>query len=538
MPDTLASVESYRELLQQIRELYVSSARRIVREHPELVPGGNDPDRVTAGNDYVELLDDLHRGLVIRVYLMVCKADHHWTAGETQLGVELGDHLWGRRLRGAELNGMLGQAAKTVEELPWETLIRPFAKLAPLRDRAAELETLVVRQANVIARIDGVVAASELAAIKTIVKQLEKFWASAQVVADESRESVTRIGTPSLTPAPSATAAATAKPPSGRSLEEVMAEIESLVGLRSAKQELRSLANYLALQQRRATAGLPSTEISLHLVFTGNPGTGKTTVARLFGEAMRAMGVLSTGQLVETDRSGLVAEYAGQSGPKTNRKIDEALGGVLFIDEAYSLADADSPDAYGREAIQALLKRAEDDRARLAVVLAGYPEEMRLMLQSNPGLASRFSRALHFDDYEPVELCQIFGRLMDVHHYRLTRDARRRVVEAIHAMHAGRDRQFGNGRAVRNLFEKAILRMANRLATIVELSDEGLVTFEEDDIPWDTALGEPATRTSVRIACPSCGLTKSADAGVLGAAVKCPQCGHRFEVEWCELGAP
>lgn len=532
MPDTIASVESYRELLQQTRALYVSSAQQIIREHPELVP---------TGGDYVELLDDLHRGLVMRVYLMVCKADHHWTAGETQLGVELGDHLWGRRLRGAELNGMLTQAAKKVEELPWETLVRPFAKLAPLRDRAAELETLVVRQSNVVARIDGVVAASELAAIKSIAKQLGKCLALSDGAASDAPEAAIPIATPSPLPGPTPNATqSAAKPPSAapqRSLEDVMVEIDSLVGLKSAKHELRSLANYIALQQRRATAGLPATEISLHLVFTGNPGTGKTTMARLFGEAMRAMGVLPAGQLIETDRSGLVAEYAGQTGPKTNRKIDEALGGVLFIDEAYSLADADSPDAYGREALQTLLKRAEDDRARLAVVLAGYPDEMTRLLETNPGLASRFSRTLHFDDYDPIELCQIFGRLMDVHHYRLTREARQCVLRTVHDLHACRDRQFGNGRAVRNLFEKAILRMANRLATIAELSEEGLVTFEADDIPWDASLGDPHTLIQVRIACPSCALTKTADANVLGAAVKCPQCGHRFEVEWCEIAA-
>lgn len=522
-----SNAEAYHELLRQTRELYRSSAQRIVHERPDLI---SDPD------SYVELLDDLHRGLVLRVFLTVCRADHQWTAGETDLAVELCEHLSGSRLRGAELNKLLTQAAKKVDEIAWETLVSPFARLAPLRDRSPELLTLVVRQSNLVARIDGVVAASELGAIQSITRLLEKTLGASGRDAIDVPEPLPQPLKGGVDPplAPPKDFADPAAVEATRSLDDVLADLDRLIGLRSAKEELRSLANYIALQQRRSEAGLPATDISLHLVFSGNPGTGKTTVARLFGEAMRAMGVLPAGQLVETDRSGLVAEYAGQTGPKANRKIDEALGGVLFIDEAYSLVDSGSDDPFGREAIQTLLKRAEDDRARLAVVLAGYPNEMAQLLDANPGLASRFSRTLRFEDYSPLELCGIFGCLMETHHYRLSRDARLRVVQAIHALHASRDRGFGNGRAVRNLFERSILRMANRIAKLPELADEGLFTFELTDIPWEADTPPPAPPTGVLVECPECGLTKAAGTEVLGAAVRCPQCDARFSADWCE----
>src|SRR5204863_1738957 len=177
-------------------------------------------------------------------------------------------------------------------------------------------------------------------------------------------------------------------------LQAVLAELDELIGLAAIKQEVRTLANYLKLERRRGEAGLADTAMSLHMVFTGNPGTGKTTVSRIIGKIFAAMGVLKKGHLVETDRSGLVAGYAGQTGPKANAKIDEALDGVLFIDEAYSLVAQDGQDSFGNEAMQALLKRSEDDRNRLVVILAGYPEEMKSLLDSNPGLSSRFSRVL------------------------------------------------------------------------------------------------------------------------------------------------
>lgn len=510
--------------------MYRSSAQRIVREHPELAP---------LKSDFVQMMDDLHGGLVLRVYLTVCEADHQWTAGERDLAVELAEHLWGSRLEGRDLNRAMRHAAEQSKALKWGTLVGPFVRLAPLRDDATELETLVIRQSNLVARIDGVFSASERHAIETIVEKLKKYfgtgatatkprpveWPAKPVLRAEDQlageEPANQEANPgSETP---------------RTLEEVLADLDALVGLDAVKQELRSLSNYLTMQRRRGEAGLPATEISLHLVFAGNPGTGKTTVARLFGEAMRAMGVLPTGQLIETDRSGLVAEYAGQTGPKTNQKVDEALGGVLFIDEAYGLVGSEGDDPFGREALQTLLKRAEDNRRELSVILAGYPDEMGQLLGANPGLASRFSRTIRFDDYSPLELCRIFGTLMDKHHYRLTPEGRLRVIQAITAMHARRDEQFGNGRAIRNLFEQAILLMANRLAEMPTLSDDELVTLEATDIPLEPSSPDSPTPTRVRVICTACQLEKEAGTKVVGANLKCPQCGERFRADWCEL---
>ena len=174
--------------------------------------------------------------------------------------------------------------------------------------------------------------------------------------------------------------------------------------------------------------------MSLHMVFTGNPGTGKTTVARIIGKIFAAMGVLKKGHLIETDRSGLVAGYAGQTGPKTNAKIDEALDGVLFIDEAYSLVAEEGQDAYGMEAVQAVLKRAEDDRDRLVVIMAGYTEEMNTLLDSNPGLSSRFNRVLQFEDYSPVELARIYAWLCEKNHYKLAEGTRAEAHARAHGV--------------------------------------------------------------------------------------------------------
>ncbi len=178
------------------------------------------------------------------------------------------------------------------------------------------------------------------------------------------------------------------------SLEEALADLKQLIGLDRVKQEITTLTNYLNLQQHRQEAGLPVQQLSLHMVFQGNPGTGKTTVARIVGRIFKLLGLLQRGHLVETDRAGLVAEYAGQTAPKANRKIDEALDGILFIDEAYSLVASGQDDAYGHEAVQALVKRIEDDRHRLVVILAGYPEPINQLLHSNPGLSSRFNTQL------------------------------------------------------------------------------------------------------------------------------------------------
>ena len=211
---------------------------------------------------------------------------------------------------------------------------------------------------------------------------------------------------------------------------------------------------------------LPQTNLSLHIVFHGNPGTGKTTVARIIARVYAAMAILDKGQLIETDRAGLVAEYAGQTAVKTNKKIDEAIDGVLFVDEAYSLVAEGGDDPYGHEAVQALLKRMEDDRARLVVILAGYPANMARLLGSNPGLSSRFSRHLTFADYTPAELGQIFHRMCMKNQYVVPPAARAKLLLGLQWLYDHRDEHFGNGRTVRNLSALSIRRLPNRIAHI------------------------------------------------------------------------
>jgi SpoVK/Ycf46/Vps4 family AAA+-type ATPase len=278
--------------------------------------------------------------------------------------------------------------------------------------------------------------------------------------------------------------------------------------------------------------------MSLHMVFTGNPGTGKTTVARILGKIFGAMGVLKKGHLVETDRSGLVAEYMGQTAAKTQAKINEALDGVLFIDEAYSLVSKEGQDVYGSEAIQTLLKRAEDDRKRLVVILAGYPDEMDALLKSNPGLSSRFDRVLHFDDYSPIELARIFGWLCEKNHYKLAARSRAKLMLGLAQLHRARDRHFGNGRAVRNLFEQAVRRLANRIADMREISQEALMLLDAADVafadlPAETIL-DADDNCRFSVPCPKCSHISKAPGFYLGKRVRCRKCEHDFTAEWGE----
>lgn len=263
-------------------------------------------------------------------------------------------------------------------------------------------------------------------------------------------------------------------------LEAALAELDELVGLDSVKKEVRQMADFIKIAQERKKAGLKTAPVSYHMVFTGNPGTGKTTVARIMGKIFRALGVLKKGHLVETDRSGLVAGYVGQTAIKTNRKIDEALDGVLFIDEAYALA-GEGKD-YGAEAVAALLKRMEDERGRLIVIIAGYSHEMKGFMELNSGLTSRFNRFIAFPDYSARELAEIFRRTAKKNQYALSPDAEKYLNGAISLWTKNRDRHFGNGRYIRNLFEKAVERQATRMAKIPAPTREQLMTLTLADI--------------------------------------------------------
>lgn len=270
--------------------------------------------------------------------------------------------------------------------------------------------------------------------------------------------------------------------PEEEATDNPIGELNSLIGLESVKKDVTSLSNFIKMKQMREAKGLKAPSISYHCVFTGNPGTGKTTVARILASIFKELGILKRGHLVETDRSGLVAEYVGQTAVKTNKIIDSALDGVLFIDEAYTLVGGQND--YGMEAIATLLKRMEDDRDRLIVILAGYPNEMEDFINSNPGLRSRFNRYIFFPDYSSTELYEIFHLNVTKNEYVITADADDYLKKKLDYVVQNKRKDFGNARYVRNYFESAIEHQANRLASDVNLTPEKLseLTIEDIDI--------------------------------------------------------
>lgn len=257
-------------------------------------------------------------------------------------------------------------------------------------------------------------------------------------------------------------------------------ELESLIGLSSVKSDVEELVSLVKLNVMRKTKGLPEIPVSLHLVFTGNPGTGKTTVARILAKIYKEIGILSKGQLVEVDRSGLVAGYVGQTAIKTQEKIQEAIGGILFIDEAYTLVK-DGND-FGQEAIDTLLKAMEDKRENLVVIVAGYPELMKKFISSNPGLRSRFNKYIHFDDYSINELVAIFDRIIGKYHYTITDEAKRMVMDKIALKVSEKDASFANAREIRNMFEHIVSAQALRVAKMNNPSEEDITQITEEDI--------------------------------------------------------
>ncbi|MCR5089108.1 MAG: AAA family ATPase [Oscillospiraceae bacterium] len=274
--------------------------------------------------------------------------------------------------------------------------------------------------------------------------------------------------------------------------DELMAQLDELVGLETVKKEVRNLMNLVKVRKLRKENDLPVPPMSFHMVFLGNPGTGKTTVARLISGLYAAIGVLSKGQLVEVDRSGLVAGYVGQTAIKTQEVIQSALGGVLFIDEAYSLSSGGEND-FGREAIETLLKAMEDHRDDLVVIVAGYTGPMEQFISSNPGLESRFNRFFFFPDYDGGQLMDIFRLRCRKNSYTLTEEAEARALEIFTEMYEDRSDNFGNGRDVRNFFEDLVVRQANRVASMASPSKEDLMTVLPEDL--EEAGGEEADGT-------------------------------------------
>ena len=270
-----------------------------------------------------------------------------------------------------------------------------------------------------------------------------------------------------------------------KSLQELLNELNSLIGLDDVKQDVQSLINLVQIRRIREKRNLKQQPMSLHLVFMGNPGTGKTTVARLLARIYNKIGVLSQGQLVEVDRSGLVGGYVGQTALKVQDVVKSAIGGILFIDEAYSLTSNKDGNDYGQEAIDTLLKAMEDHRDNLIVIVAGYTNLMEDFLESNPGLKSRFNKYLYFKDYTPEELYAIFEKMCKGYKFNITDEAQEYVKDYFEKRYIYRNENFANGRDVRNFFEKALIRQADRLSnkgnnlTDEELSELTLSDIEE-----------------------------------------------------------
>ena len=262
--------------------------------------------------------------------------------------------------------------------------------------------------------------------------------------------------------------------------EDPMETLDKLIGLGSIKDDVKELTAFVKVQKARQEQGLKSVPVSLHLVFTGNPGTGKTTVARIIAKIYKQIGVLSKGQLVEVDRSGLVAGYVGQTAIKTTEQIKKAMGGVLFIDEAYSLSQKD--DAFGQEAIDTILKAMEDNRKDLVVIVAGYTEPMKKFVESNPGLKSRFNKYIEFPDYSVDELEKIFYMNCKKYDYKVEDDVKHQIRALITSRKMGSIENFANAREIRNLFEEIITNQAKRVSTLESPTNDDMMTICLDDL--------------------------------------------------------
>ena len=492
--------DQFFETVNDCRRIYVDQAVEATMSSSKL-----SADRQSEFLDEIELR---FNRLLIKIFAEVAWSDLVWTQNEGELAVQLLEDLLRTKIPARDVKATLKQLLKISSEESWQAVLEPFVMLDELKDQRCVLETGLMKLANIVAKVDGRVTDETLGQLKNLKWQLHQFLApppappKKQADYREANEATTQVygtiqnaidsvganqatqvATKQTVSADTEQSVAVAMSAEEREekLAKAIEELDVLIGIDDVKSEVKGLVNFLKVQAARKAAGLPENPISLHMVFEGNPGTGKTTVARILGRIFGAMGVLEKGHLVETDRSGLVAEFVGQTATKANKIIDSALDGVLFIDEAYSLV-GDPKDSFGAEALQILLKRAEDDRDRLIVIMAGYSEQMKQLLQSNPGLSSRFARSFPFPDYSAGELSQIFSVLAEKNHYCVCDSVQQKLEAILDSAVTSKDEHFGNGRLVRNVIEKAIRNLADRVVNVPELTPELLTTFQPDDI--------------------------------------------------------
>jgi stage V sporulation protein K len=332
---------------------------------------------------------------------------------------------------------------------------------------------LLFQFANLVIKYDGTITPAEQRALSEFKDILYPSGKGAQEVEDAHVAAAKSEVAASEADAPE-------EPP--RPLEDMLAELDALVGLERVKADVRQLINFLKVQKMREEQGMRGLTTSRHLVFYGNPGTGKTTIARLLAQIYRTLGILRRGHLVETDRAGLVAGYVGQTALKVKEVVGRALGGVLFVDEAYALTSGGGND-FGQEAIETLLKMMEDHRDDLIVIVAGYTEKMQEFLDSNPGLRSRFNKHLHFDDYDPAQLTRIFQTFCRKADFQLSPAAEKELAGIFAILSTSRDETFGNARLARNLFETTVNKQANRIVSLPAIDKTILASIEAADIP-------------------------------------------------------
>ena len=416
-------------------------------------------------------------------------------------------------------------------------LLLRLAFLASTIAKSSEIFDAYSVVASIVARLivsSGGINAEEQAFLGAVEKMLAGYR---EAITNHSADVMAELGTTaSASPATTPHIVDAVHITPADAMREAVDELTQLVGVTGVKAEVGKLSNFLKIRQQRIAAGMPATSQSLHFVFTGNPGTGKTTVARIVSKILYGFGILKSPTLTETDRSSLVGGFLGQTAIKTAEVIAKANNGVLFIDEAYTLAPiSQQGDQYGQEAIDTLLKRMEDLRDTLVVIVAGYPKRMSEFLASNPGLESRFTRFIHFDDYTVSDMCQIFDGMCLRNSYSLTPAARANLAVVLDVAHTKRDDRFGNARFVRNLFEKTLGKHSDRLAAFDgEITRQMLATVEAEDIPFEMLGGTGPinlSETKWRVRCPGCRKLFTVDIRFLGNRANC-KCGIKFICPW------